>query len=70
MAKDIYLHLLSLSLTLILCGGQWVLHKIDLGKHPNAKCLDGSPGGYWFFPGTGEGINKFIVHHQVQSSLF
>lgn len=26
----------------------WILNKIDLNKYPDAVCLDGTPGGYWF----------------------
>ena len=56
---------LVIVLSISLSGGQWLLHKIDLNKHPNGKCLDGTPGGYWLFPGSGSGKDKFIVHHQV-----
>ncbi|XP_019857269.1 PREDICTED: pectin acetylesterase 4-like [Amphimedon queenslandica] len=33
-----------------------------LENHGEAVCLDGSPPGYYFRPGTGSGANKFIVH--------
>ena len=42
----------------------WLLHKIDLKLHPHARCLDGTPGAYWFYPGSGSGLDKFIIHHQ------
>eukprot|EP01051_Picozoa_sp_SAG22_P001103 SAG22_NODE_39_length_26283_cov_18.486653_2_plen_404_part_00 len=29
-----------------------------------AVCLDGSPGAYYHVPGTGDGKNKWYVHHQ------
>ena len=46
---------------------QWKLYKIDPTKHPYAKCIDGSPGGYWFSKGTGTGSHKYVIHHQVRS---
>ena len=45
-----------------LIGGnnlKWKLHKLG----GDAACLDGSPAGYWFSDGDGEGKNKFVVHH-------
>jgi hypothetical protein len=37
---------------------------MDLEKFPNARCLDGSPAGFWFLPGHGSGSDKFLTHHQ------
>ena len=45
-----------------LVGGnnlRWKLHKLG----GDAACLDGSPAGYWFSDGDGEGVNKFVIHH-------
>jgi hypothetical protein len=42
----------------------WKLHKIDLSKYPNARCLDGSPGAFWLLQGWDSGSNAFFVHHQ------
>jgi len=36
----------------------------DAAKENNAVCLDGSPGAYYFLPGSGSGANKWYVHHQ------
>ena len=33
----------------------WQMNKIDVAKYPNAVCLDGSPGAFWFSPGSGSG---------------
>ena len=33
------------------------------GKH-QATCLDGSPGAYYFQAGSGDGANKWYLHHQ------
>jgi hypothetical protein len=30
----------------------------------DAKCLDGSPGAYYFRPGDGSGKNKWFIHHE------
>lgn len=30
----------------------------------NARCLDGSPGLYYFRPGVDEGATKWLIHHQ------
>ena len=40
----------------------WKLHKFGI-EAKRAVCLDGSPAGFWFSGGTGEGSNKFIIHH-------
>merc|ERR1711881_118026 len=29
-----------------------------------AMCLDGTPGAYYFQPGTGSGATKWYIHHQ------
>merc|ERR1719201_566151 len=36
----------------------------DAAKELGAVCLDGSPAAYYHQPGTGEGANKWYVHHQ------
>jgi hypothetical protein len=42
----------------------YILHKVDTVKYPEAKCLDGSPGAFWYHPGYGSGIDKFKIHFQ------
>lgn len=43
----------------------WTLHKVDLSKfNDKPRCLDGSPGGFWFLPGYDSGSDKFLIHHQ------
>lgn len=32
--------------------------------YAKARCLDGSPGLYYFSPGSGDGINKFFIFHE------
>ena len=36
----------------------------DAAAKTGAVCLDGSPGAYYHVPGTGDGANKWYVHHQ------
>jgi len=48
---------------------EWTLFKIDLKKHPHARCLDGTPGGYWFSKGSGTGERKFVIHHMVRAYI-
>ena len=43
---------------------QFALHLLDLGTHPMAQCLDGSPGGFYYAPGSGSGANSWIIHTQ------
>ena len=33
---------------------QWTLNLIDIKTFPLARCLDGTPGGYYISPGTGD----------------
>lgn len=40
----------------------WKLHKFG-GEEKRAVCLDGSPAGFWFSEGTGEGKNRYVIHH-------
>lgn len=40
------------------------LQLIDQTKYPMAKCLDGSPGGFYWNAGSGDGASKWIVHTQ------
>ena len=35
---------------------------IDLNINPMARCLDGSPGSYYFSRGTGSGISSWSIH--------
>ena len=37
---------------------------MTLLNEPNAVCLDGSPGAFYFRPGSGSGANKWYIHHQ------
>lgn len=42
----------------------WKLHKFgDDSKTHRAVCLDGSPAGFWFSEGSGEGKDKYVIHH-------
>eukprot|EP01052_Picozoa_sp_SAG31_P011481 SAG31_NODE_651_length_13184_cov_4.999541_2_plen_127_part_00 len=36
----------------------------DAAAATGAVCLDGSPPAYYHVPGTGDGVNKWYVHHQ------
>jgi len=36
----------------------------EAAEKTGAKCLDGTPGAYYFQPGTGDGVNKWYIHHQ------
>lgn len=36
----------------------------DAAETHQAKCLDGSPGAYYFLAGNGTGANKWYIHHQ------
>eukprot|EP01065_Artemidia_motanka_P021125 TRINITY_DN2520_c0_g1_i1.p2 TRINITY_DN2520_c0_g1~~TRINITY_DN2520_c0_g1_i1.p2 ORF type:complete len:413 (+),score=152.86 TRINITY_DN2520_c0_g1_i1:59-1240(+) len=36
----------------------------DFAESTGAKCLDGSPGAFYFRKGSGSGANKWYVHHQ------
>ena len=60
----------SLSLLLLLlttCNCQylhWKLHRISLASYPLAKCLDHSPGAFWYLPGHGTGVHRYVIHHQ------
>ena len=42
-------------------GTVFTLNRLDA---PNAVCLDGSPGTYYFRPGSGSGATKWYIHHQ------
>ena len=33
-------------------------------KQPKARCLDGSPGAFWIYRGSGSGKQKFAIHHE------
>lgn len=45
----------------IASAGDWSLHLLNLTQYPLAQCLDGSPGGFWFYPGAGANASKFLV---------
>ena len=46
-------------------AGAAKLYKMtDAVNATGARCLDGSPGAYYFQPGTGDGANKWYIHHQ------
>jgi O-palmitoleoyl-L-serine hydrolase len=40
------------------------LHLFDLSLHPEARCNDGSPAGFYYTPGSGAGASTWIVHQQ------
>lgn len=42
----------------------WNLRLLSLKTSPMAQCLDGTPGGYWAFNGTGADASKWIIHLQ------
>eukprot|EP01040_Poterioochromonas_malhamensis_P023879 gene23879-29402_t len=58
--------LVTISFVLAICNARdvWKLHKLNSTKYPNAKCIDGSPGGFYYLPGYGDGKDKFITMHQ------
>lgn len=35
-----------------------------LKSYPQAQCLDGTPGGYYFAPGSGADAGKWLIHLQ------
>lgn len=37
---------------------------LSLVPSDTAKCLDGSPPGYYFYPGTGTGTTKWMIFHE------
>ena len=37
------------------------LHLVPQEKYPHAKCLDGTPAGYYFRPGRGEHSESIIL---------
>jgi hypothetical protein len=39
-----------------------VLH--DSAVRKSARCLDGTPAAYYYLAGTGDGINKWLIHHE------
>jgi len=41
----------------------WTLTKFSNENYPEARCLDGTYAGYWFLKGSGDGADKFVVHH-------
>ena len=43
---------------------QWTLNLIDLNTYPLARCLDGTPGGYYISPGTGDDAANILWHTQ------
>ena len=45
--------------------GYWKLHRFSAGDPTTnrARCLDGSYAGFWFEGGSGDGVDKFVVHH-------
>lgn len=41
-----------------------------LTAYPNAKCLDGSPGGYYYQPAaSGHSAHKWVIHFQVRGAV-
>eukprot|EP00930_Biecheleria_cincta_P039840 TRINITY_DN27343_c0_g1_i1.p1 TRINITY_DN27343_c0_g1~~TRINITY_DN27343_c0_g1_i1.p1 ORF type:complete len:488 (+),score=65.87 TRINITY_DN27343_c0_g1_i1:90-1553(+) len=45
-------------------AGYQTLHLMDLDAYPMAMCLDGSPGGFYFWPATSAAArNKFVIYH-------
>lgn len=38
---------------------------VDAVNASGAMCIDGTPAGYYFTPGTDEGKNKWFLFHEV-----
>lgn len=36
----------------------------DASEKTGAKCLDGTPGAYYWRPGSGDGMKKWYIHHE------
>lgn len=47
----------------------YTLKLLDLEKYPQARCLDGSPGGYYVGPANGSNPNRWIIHLQGEALL-
>ena len=47
-------YLLNLVILTNYVTAQWTLNLIDLNTFPLARCLDGTPAGYYISPGTGD----------------
>jgi len=37
---------------------------VEVAKSNGAVCLDGSPAAYYFLRGSGDGVNKWYIHHE------
>ena len=37
---------------------------VRLTEYPEALCLDGTPAGYYWRPGSGDGATKWYIHHE------
>merc|ERR1712137_260914 len=37
---------------------------VEAAENEGAVCLDGTPGAYYFQQGSGDGVNKWYIHHQ------
>jgi O-palmitoleoyl-L-serine hydrolase len=55
---------LSLISAVLAAGKNATLSLFDLNVYPEAKCLDGSPSGYYYREGVGSNANKFVVFFQ------
>jgi hypothetical protein len=55
---------LSALLAPALAQGQWTLTLLDPTAYPQALCLDGSQGGFYFSPGVGDAAKNFVIHTQ------
>lgn len=55
---------MTAGLTQLLADGGRTLHTLNLEKYPFAKCLDGSPGAFYFWPSTTHAASrKWVIHH-------
>lgn len=43
-------------------GRKIVLNSSAVNKY--ARCLDGTPAAYYFLEGRGDGVNKWLIHHE------
>ena len=57
-------YLLNLVILTNYVTAQWTLNLIDLKTYPLARCLDGTPAGYYISPGTGDDAANILWHTQ------
>lgn len=55
---------LSAALAAARAASPFTLHLLDSPTYPLARCLDGSPPGFYFAPGSGSGSRNWVIHTQ------